>query len=89
MALNIIIINVREMVVIHHWFRGLNVPNDPILLSLTVGKLESCLFFLLACRGSSFRFDVGRLLWFQSTCKKKESECEEREVSQLVKSLVC
>lgn len=74
MALNIIIINVKEMVVIHHLFWGRMRQNTPRSLSLTVGELESCLFLLLACSGSSFRFDVGRLLWFQSACKKKRTE---------------
>lgn len=40
--------------------------------SLTVGELEPRLFFLLAWSGSRFRFDVGQLLWFQSTWKKKQ-----------------
>lgn len=43
--------------------------NKPVSLALTVGKLQSCLFFLLARSGSCFRFDIGHLLWFQSTWK--------------------
>lgn len=61
-------------------------------LSLTVGELKSCLFLLLACSGSSFRFDVGRLLWFQSACKKKKdrgSERQEKGHSCLLNSLCC
>lgn len=40
-------------------------------MCLTDGELKSCLFFLLARSGSCFRFDIGQLLWFQSTCKNQ------------------
>lgn len=39
---------------------------------LTVGQLDSGPFLVLTRVSSSFGFDVGQLLWFQSTWGEKE-----------------